>query len=298
MSDTHGVTLVVGKSIFDNTPPVIQPEKVEEWKAYYRRALAGESLTIEDGTSWQYSLSPFLEKGEVIGATVIAQRNMPPTGDPEPDELQDKIAEMRLMTLRSIMSQHFIFNVLSSIQFFMGKGDQVNAIHYLSVFSRFIRGVLTHALKSTVSLSDEITMLKSYVELEMARFEGKFEFILEIDPAIDLNATRVPSLLTQPLAESAVQRCLYNPGGNGRLSIRIKNTAGAVVFEIEDNGIGRDEVLKLTPHHTSGARPSESRVADEHLKLIREQSQAYCHTVDLFENGVPSGTRVIVRVPG
>ncbi len=45
-----------------------------------------------------------------------------------------KIEELKLMALRSVMSPHFIFNVLNSIQFFIARNDRLNAINYLSTF--------------------------------------------------------------------------------------------------------------------------------------------------------------------
>src|SRR5690606_2546949 len=97
-------------------------------------------------------------------------------------EANRKVGELKLMSLRSVMSPHFIFNVLNSIQYFIAKNDRLNAINYLSAFSKLVRSILTHSVNNKISLSAEIEMLENYIQLERMRSENKFSFSMSVDP--------------------------------------------------------------------------------------------------------------------
>ena len=59
------------------------------------------------------------------------------------------------------------------------KNDRLNAINYLSAFSKLVRSVLAHSVANKITLDDEIELLKNYVHLEMTR-ENKFKLLPEI----------------------------------------------------------------------------------------------------------------------
>ena len=190
------------------------------------------------------------------------------------------------MALRSVMSPHFIFNVLNSIQYFIAKNDRLNAINYLSMFSKLVRSILTHSVNNKISLAEEIELLKNYIQLEMVRFENKFEFSIELSPGVDTDSIIIPSLLIQPYVENAILHGLYNKKTPGKLLIRIHEDEDMLTFIIEDNGIGREAAQKLRmesfrPHNSMGIN-----ITEERLKLINLGQQAAFEVEDLKdENG-------------
>src|SRR5690606_2619845 len=101
-------------------------------------------------------------------------------------EVNRRIAESKLMALRSAMNPHFVFNALNSIQFFIAANERRHAINYLSMFSKLVRGILNHSVQNKVKLSDEINLLTHYIDLELLRFENKFDFEFDTDGTIDL----------------------------------------------------------------------------------------------------------------
>lgn len=273
----------------------------DKWRALLSRALAGDRIRFEEerfGMELQYSLNPIIEGSEVIGVSVFADNvTERRSHERELNEANKKISELRLMALRSVMSPHFIFNVLNSIQYFIAKNDRLNAINYLSSFSKLVRNILSHSVTNKVSLMDEIEMLKAYVELELIRFENKFTFSFDIDPAIDVESVVIPSLLIQPYVENAILHGLYNKESNGKLSIRVREEDdGMLLFEIEDNGIGRAAAMELRkrnflPHTSMGIN-----ITEERLKLINQGHRTAFEVLDLMENDAPSGTLVRIRI--
>jgi LytS/YehU family sensor histidine kinase len=212
-------------------------------------------------------------------------------------EANKKVGELKLVALRSVMSPHFIFNVLNSIQFFIAKNDRLNAINYLSTFSKLMRSILTHSVTNKISLAEEIEMLKNYVQLEMARFEDKFNFVLQVDPEVDIDGIEIPSLLIQPYVENAILHGLYNKDTPGTLVVRIHEQDEAIIFEIEDNGVGREAAMKISHQNFPAHKSMGIQLTEERLKLINQQQRAAFEIEDLVRENQACGTRVRIRVP-
>jgi sensor histidine kinase YesM len=265
------------------------------------RALSGEIVVLEETRfelDFQYSLSPIIENNRVIGVSVFANNiTERRTRERELAEANKKIGELRMMALRSVMNPHFVFNVLNSIQYFIAKNDRLNAINYLSTFSKLIRSILTHSVNNRIKLIDELDILRNYVLLEMTRFENKFKFNLNVDPDLDTDTIEIPSLLIQPYVENAILHGLYNKQTPGTLTIDISEKDNAVVFVIEDDGIGREAAMQLRKQNLPGHKSMGLKLTEERLKLINEHHHVSFEIRDLTDvHGQPSGTRVTVWV--
>lgn len=290
----------VGSNLFDLLLSPSDQELRNMWIQHYTRALAGEVVTLEEttfGIDFQYSLSPIIEENMITGVSVFAD-NVTELNISyrELAEANKKISELKLMALRSVMSPHFIFNVLNSIQFFITKNDRLNAITYLSTFSKLIRSVLTHSISNKIMLSDEIELLKNYILLELTRFENKFDLILNVNPEIEASSTELPSLLIQPYVENAILHGLYNKPEKGTLQINIDKDNDHIIFVIEDNGIGREEAMKLREKNFPTHKSMGLKVTEERLKLINQQNVAAFEIEDLEHEGKPAGTRVTIKI--
>jgi LytS/YehU family sensor histidine kinase len=211
-------------------------------------------------------------------------------------DAQIKIGQFRLAALRSVMNPHFIFNALNSIQFFITKNDRLNAINYLSTFSKLIRGIISNAVHNTIKLSEEIELLKHYVNLEMLRFENKFTFNLIVDQDLDIDTIEIPSLLIQPYVENAILHGLYNKLEPGRLVITVKAHENGVVVVIEDNGIGRRAAAELRAKNFPNHKSIAMALTEERLRLINTNNPVSFAVEDLIENGHACGTRIMIFI--
>ncbi|HEY0653577.1 MAG TPA: PAS domain S-box protein [Chryseosolibacter sp.] len=270
------------------------------WSNIYMRALAGEALTFEHSTGGRdfiTSVSPIIEDTKVIGVSVFAdnvtERKMK---DRELVEAQAKIGELKLMALRSVMNPHFVFNVLNSIQYYITKNDRLNAINYLSMFSKLIRSILNHSVNNKIKLAEEIEMLKHYVNLEMTRFENKFNFVLTVAPDIDADSIEIPSLLVQPYVENAILHGLYNKKSEGTLRISVFERDEILTFEIEDDGVGREEARRLKSKNAPAHKSMGIKITEERLKLINESNNVALQIIDLNNGHGPAGTKVVIGV--
>lgn len=298
--NNYGEEIKVGKRVLATIETAENIERTRKWEQIYLRALSGEIVTLENtrfGMDFQYSLSPIIEETKVIGVSIFAENvTERKSRDRELAEANKKIGELRLMSLRSVMNPHFVFNVLNSIQFFIARNDRLNAINYLSTFSKLMRSILTHSVNNRVKLSEEIDMLRNYVELEKTRFEDKFNFVLNIDQEVEAESIEIPSLLIQPYVENAIIHGLYNKIGSGTLTINVRQKDDAIVFEIEDDGIGREAADKLREQNFPVHKSMGIKITEERLKLINEHHNVAFEVDDLKGDAGPSGTKVTVWV--
>lgn len=272
-----------------------------KWIEFYKRALIGETFSLTEerfGRQLSYSLTPVIENGKVVGVSVFAEDiSERIQNQRELADAQRSLAEYKLMALRSVMNPHFIFNALNSIQYFITKNDRLNAINYLSTFSKLIRGILTNSKHKTIKLSDEIELLKHYIQLEMVRFENKFEFVMEVDSDIDVDNIEVQSLIVQPFVENAILHGLYNSTRKGILKIAVKeDSSDGIVFIIEDNGIGRKAALELRKKTHPAHQSFGISLTEERLRLFNNNKDVSAEIEDLFDEDGPAGTRVKIRV--
>jgi tetratricopeptide (TPR) repeat protein len=113
-------------------------------------------------------------------------------------EMNRKISEITQANLRQQMNPHFIFNTLNSIQYYMYQHDKLATNNYLTKFSSLMRKVLENSQHTSVPLSDELSALNLYLELESIRFKDKFEYNINIDEDIDPLMHKIPTMLIQP----------------------------------------------------------------------------------------------------
>ena len=113
-------------------------------------------------------------------------------GEKKQTELQQRASELEMQALRAQMNPHFIFNCLSSINKFILKNESQAASDYLTRFSRLIRRVLTNSQLSLIPLSDEIEMLKLYLDMERLRFDNAFDYNIVYANTIEPETIYIP----------------------------------------------------------------------------------------------------------
>lgn len=210
------------------------------------------------------------------------------------------LAEYQLMGLKAQMNPHFIFNCLNSIQKYVLEHDTKQAYTYMAKFSKLIRFVLDISDKTFVALSDELDLVKIYVELEQLRFDKKFEFILQLDGNIEPDEIFVPSLLIQPYLENAIWHGIMNlpEDKKGEVIIIVKSVNNHIEIVISDNGIGRNKakLFAQKSHQSKGMSINQKRI--EAINYLLKTQNATIELIDMYEaNGSPSGTKVIIKLP-
>ena len=139
-------------------------------------------------------------------------------------------------------------------------------------------------------------MLKHYVNLELLRFENKFEVVFLVSPDLEIDNIEIPSLLIQPYVENAILHGLYNKSSKGILKISVREDNESVLFEIEDDGIGREAARKLRQQNFPQHKSMGTVLTEERLKLINMEEKPSFEIIDLFDGEKSTGTLVKIWV--
>lgn len=244
-------------------------------------------------TWWFYLLVAILTIGLVSGLFLLRIRHINRKA-----ALEHAVVTSKLTALRSQMNPHFLFNALNSIQELVLSKDTKNAIRYLGTFSGLTRKILENSAKETVRLSEELDMLNQYLELEKLRFGETLEVSIAVDPEIDHEGIRIPPMLIQPYVENALKHGLLHLQTDRKLHLKFEQKADILIVEIEDNGVGRakaEEIAKQKKKHQSFS----SEATENRLRSMKNTASVSgsVEIIDLYADGKPAGTKVMLRIP-
>ena len=130
------------------------------------------------------------------------------------------------------MEPHFVFNALNTIAAFI-RTDPEHARRLVLAFADHLRSRLARP-GEFITLEEELRHVRSYLELEQARFGSQLE--VTVDAAPDALAVRLPPLLVQPLVENAIKH-----GKTDRplhLLVRARVRRGRLHVTVRDDGRG------------------------------------------------------------
>ena len=175
---------------------------------------------------------------------------------------------------------------------FINVGERTN-VTGSKKFARLIRDVLDSSKQQTVPISRDIETLRLYIELEQFRHDDKFTYEIQADPVVLQEDYRVPPLVIQPYVENSILHGIRHRKGNGgKLSISIGVSDGALLYNIEDNGVGRHAaIVKPTGWQSYGIEMSNDRV-----RLFNGENKASVDIIYLEKDGEPTGTQVRVSL--
>lgn len=152
------------------------------------------------------------------------------------------LSTAQLSALQYQLNPHFLFNTLQSIDLEILKATHRpgSANHMIADLSELLRYALEAPMKP-VTVKEEITVTKSYIQLQSYRLGEDFHIIWDYEE--DVLEKTMLRLLLQPIIENSVAH--YNPGLHRQLKIKIKirfkNTLSCTII---DNGPGM-EAAKL-----------------------------------------------------
>lgn len=206
-----------------------------------------------------------------------------------------QLAEMEMQFLRAQMNPHFMFNSLNSIKHFILLNKKEEAVGYLTKFAQLIRSILQFSNLPFITLREELATLKTYVELEQARFSGGFDFEISSEAELDTDQIVIQPLILQPYVENAIWHGLMHKESNRKLNIVLSKVESFLVCEIIDNGIGREKSKSIrsdiSTRKSMGLPISEKRMKSQDAESSVEITDIY------DDDGKAAGTKVTLRLP-
>lgn len=191
------------------------------WATY--RAAIGLGLVLVAFFFFQRS------RAEARDAAHAAERRM--------GELENRRLQAQLSALTAEMNPHLLFNALNTVASLVHR-DPDRAEEVVVQLAHLYRGVLRSAGLATHPLEDELRLCDAYLQVEHARFGDRLVREIDIDPAIDTHAIRVPVLLLQPLMENAVKHGLSPRTQGGRVRLELRVRGECLDMTVDDDGVG------------------------------------------------------------
>jgi two-component system, LytTR family, sensor histidine kinase AlgZ len=146
-------------------------------------------------------------------------------------ELQVLAREAELKSLRAQLDPHFLFNSLNSVAALIGNDTQA-ARQMCFLMAQFFRKSLTLARERAIPLSEEITLVETFLAIERVRFGDRLR--TKFDVAEDVRNVSVPPLMLQPLVENAVHHGVAHMLEGGEVCVQARRREGLVEIVVEN----------------------------------------------------------------
>ncbi len=199
-------------------------------------------------------------------------------------ELERRLVEARLQTLRAQLHPHFLFNALNTISAFT-EGNPQTARRLMGQLGDLLRASLTHASRPLVTLGEELTLLDDYLAIESARFEDRMAVAVQVDDG--LLDVLVPGFLLQPIVENAIRHGIAPRLSGGDVTVTATSDGSFLTLRVRDNGMGLPAGWQFATDAGVGLRNAASRL--EHV---------YGGTAHLrVERGEAGGADVQIVIP-
>jgi hypothetical protein len=161
----------------------------------------------------------------------------------ENEKIKLENLKSRHQSLRNQVSPHFLFNSLAALDELIGT-DPLNARNYVTHLSRILRSTLQRNDDITITLSEEMETVKSYLFLVSIRFGTSLKINLKTDNKYD--HYRLPPLVVQTLIENAVKHnevskrhpLLINISTTGNSRLLVSNSLRPRLTPEPGSGIG------------------------------------------------------------
>lgn len=207
----------------------------------------------------------------------------------EISEFNEKVAETELKALRAQLNPHFIFNSLNSISSYISVNETKKAKEYLAKFASLMRKILENSEKKEIFLNEDIELLGTYLDIENKRLNGKFTYLITIDPNIDPFNTLVPPLIVQPFIENSIWHGISHKTGKGHIKIDVAQKDDTIIYAVEDDGIGMNN-----DGNTPGKKSYGFEITKSRVDIINHQKKSN-GKISIIEKD--NGVRVEVQIP-
>ncbi len=196
--------------------------------------------------------------------------------------LQQKILSLELSTIRSNMNPHFVFNVMNFVQAMIVKSDQKMALKATSDLAHLNRLFLETSNKEIITLKNELSLARKYVNLEKMRFENDkaFDFTISVEKNVDTTTWYLPPLLLQPLLENALKHgVLLLDKKIGKIKIIVLQIAPNEIDILVQN-TGKNEQTKRIGGTGMGQKLVKDRILLFNRKFHKEYRAEFTHQFD------------------
>lgn len=148
----------------------------------------------------------------------------------------------KLRALHNQINPHFLFNSLNSLSSLILDRRIEDADLMVTRLANFFRLSLAAEPFADIPLSNEIKHQLEYLAIEQARYP---DLQVEFQIPEDLENTKVPALLLQPLIENAIKHGVSQSSASSRIVVSAKRVVSRLVIAVENFGIRKSPAAKV-----------------------------------------------------
>jgi two-component system sensor histidine kinase YesM len=170
---------------------------------------------------------------------------------------QQSKREAELKTLQEQIKPHFLYNTLDTIRWMAEEHAAGDIVEVVGALTSLFRIGLAGG-KEMICVRDEMEHVRSYLIIQKARYEDKFDFTLAAED--DVMPCMVLKLTLQPIVENAIYHGIKERRGRGTVHVQALRRDGMLVLRVTDDGIGMNaeklaelRALLQTEHAESSA---------------------------------------------
>jgi len=212
-------------------------------------------------------------------------------------EKQKKEEELRLEVMQAQINPHFLFNTLNTIKWTAIISQAQNVANLIEALGRILE-MSVKDINVLISVHDELENLKSYIQLQKARYNQRFIESIKIDKSLmDL---KVPKLVLQPLVENSIIHGLSEERtDNLNIEISGKIFEDYLILTVHDDGVGIEPQKLLNILDDSQKNDHRNRFSRIGLQNVHKRIQLmFGEKYGLKIRSISGeGTDVEVRMP-
>ncbi|MBW5447204.1 HAMP domain-containing protein [Cohnella sp. CFH 77786] len=209
-------------------------------------------------------------------------------------KLGQEAKSSELKALQSQINPHFLYNTLDLINWMAIQRSVPEISSLVASLSRFYKLSLNKG-EEIISVADELTHVKLYVEIQNKRFSDAVSLHIDVDESV--GDCRIPKITLQPIVENAILHGIREKSERkGVIFIYSYPDSEDMILVIQDNGVGIPEELVEafnrgdSPEKTDGGYGVKN--INHRLKLYYGEQYGL-----RFESQVGVGTSVEIRIP-
>jgi two-component system sensor histidine kinase YesM len=210
---------------------------------------------------------------------------------------QQSKREAELRTLQEQIKPHFLYNTLDTIQWMAQDHGADDIVRIVGALTNLFRIALSKG-KEMIRVSDEVEHVRSYLIIQKARYEDKFDFSIDVED--EVLPFMVLKLTLQPLVENAIYHGIKERRGRGNIRVEAVRRDGALVMRVTDDGVGMPaEKLESVRALVSAAPAAASQKDGYGISNVNERIQlSFGRKFGLrFESSPGRGTTVEILHP-
>jgi hypothetical protein len=203
-------------------------------------------------------------------------------------EMKRLVTQAELRALQSQINPHFLFNALNTLYGTIPRGAagaRRMVLNLAEIFRYFLQSD-----KSFVPLSQEIEIVRAYLEVEQLRLGDRLQLEIHVDHGA--GEVPIPVLSIQPLVENAIKHGVAQSSESGyvrikcelhfqQLRVLVENSASDPVSESAGTGVGlqnvrrRLEICYGPAAHLRLTIGTQKSLAELEIPLVDQSPQEY-----------------------